>query len=328
MVLPKVLCTSVIRSTHVGDSHGGVYLVDLETGAHEQKLDWNDGSIDWAGRGGDRGLRGIAFDGDEIYIAASDEIFVFDRTFTITRSIRNRYLKHCHEIEIAGGKLYLTTTGYDSVLVYDLTERRFVAGYCIRNPHPEDLTPKSLPGVKLSFSRFDPSDDKGPSAGNTTHLNCVWVEGGSIYVCGLKVPHIVTIAQDGPAAYARVPALTHNARPFRGGVLANATQEEFIGWFDREVRLLRRFAIPRFPFQALKHADLPGDHARQAFGRGLCLFEHPQGAGSDFGPVLIGGSSPASITAYRFDSAEILKTVTLTMDVRNAVHGLEVWPFD
>lgn len=31
--------------------------------------------------------RGIAFDGDEICIAASDEIFVFDRAFTIERSI-------------------------------------------------------------------------------------------------------------------------------------------------------------------------------------------------------------------------------------------------
>ena len=53
--LPAILCTTVVRSSHVGDSHGGVYLVDLETGKYEQKIDWNDGSIDWSGRGGGRG---------------------------------------------------------------------------------------------------------------------------------------------------------------------------------------------------------------------------------------------------------------------------------
>jgi len=32
--------------------------------------------IDWVGRGADRGLRGIVFYDGNIYIAASDEIFI------------------------------------------------------------------------------------------------------------------------------------------------------------------------------------------------------------------------------------------------------------
>ena len=328
MQLPKILCTTVVRSSHVGDSHGGVYLVDLETGGYDRKVDWNDGTIDWSGRGGGRGLRGIAFDGDEIYIAASDEIFVYDREFRIKRSIRNRYLRLCHEILIADGKLYLTATGFDSILVYDLAQRRFEAGYCIRNPQREKPTPDSLRRIKLAFGAFDPEDDKGPPQGDTTHINSVWVEQGAIFACGLYVPHMVVITRNGPAAYARVPPFTHNARPFRGGVLLNATGDEMIGWYDREARLQRRFSIPRFPRQALEHADLPEDFARQAFGRGLCMAESWGRNGTESGGLLIGGSSPASITAYRFDSGEILKTVTLTMDVRNAVHGLEIWPFD
>ncbi len=324
--LPKVLCTSVVRSAHRGDSHGGAYLVDLETGEHEQKLDWNDGTIDWTGRGGDRGLRGIGFEGDEIYIAASNEIFVYDRNFRVRHTIRNRYLRLCHEIRIANGKLYLTATAFDSILVYDLAQQRFVAGYCIRNPQPEKPTPDALRRIKLAFGAFDPEDDKGPPPGDTTHINSVWVENGAIYACGLKVPNMVAITREGPQPYARVQPFTHNARPFRGGVLANSTAEEVIGWFDREARLLRRFSIPRFPAHALQHADMPEDHARQAFGRGLCVVERPASNGSGGGGLVIGGSSPASITVYALDTGEILKTVTLTMDVRNAIHGLEVWP--
>ena len=43
--------------------------------------------------------------------------------------------------------------------------------------------------------------------------------------------------------------------------------------------------------------------------------------------MVIGGSSPATVSAFDFDSGELLARVNVTMDVRNAIHGLEVWPF-
>ncbi len=95
--LPKVIASTVVRSAHQGESHGGVYLIDLETGSVEQTIDYNDRSISWEGRGGPRGLRGIAFYGDEIYLAASDEVFVYSKDFRLVGSIQNEYLDHCHE---------------------------------------------------------------------------------------------------------------------------------------------------------------------------------------------------------------------------------------
>ncbi|GAG21460.1 unnamed protein product [marine sediment metagenome] len=57
--LPKVVATSVIRATQMGDTHGGMYLVDLEAGEFEKTIDWHKEDIDWRGRGGERGLRGL-----------------------------------------------------------------------------------------------------------------------------------------------------------------------------------------------------------------------------------------------------------------------------
>ncbi len=48
-MLPTVLASSVIRSTHRGDSHGGVYRVNLETEKITQILDWNNPDINWEG---------------------------------------------------------------------------------------------------------------------------------------------------------------------------------------------------------------------------------------------------------------------------------------
>ncbi len=88
--MSKVIASSVIRSAHQGESHGGVYVIDLERSEHSQVIDWNDESIGWEGRGADRGLRGIAFHDEVIYMAASDEIFVYDQKFNLIESYRNK----------------------------------------------------------------------------------------------------------------------------------------------------------------------------------------------------------------------------------------------
>ena len=96
----KLVATSVVRGSHQGESHGGVYLIDLDSREVRQTLDWNKADIDWQGRGWDRGLRGIAFDGETVYIAASDELFAYTPDFRLIGSWRNPYLKHCHEISV------------------------------------------------------------------------------------------------------------------------------------------------------------------------------------------------------------------------------------
>ena len=58
--------------------------------------------------------------------------------------------------------------------------------------------------------------------------------------------------------------------------------------------------------------------ARQAFGRGLCVYQDR---------ILIGGSSPSTISLYDITTGETIGSVNMTMDIRNAIHGLEIWPF-
>ena len=129
LTLPRVVLSSVVRSSHQGESHGGVYMVDFASRAIEQLLDWDDPSISWEGRGADRGLRGISFHADRVLLAASDEIFIYDRQFRMQGSFRNPYLKHCHEITVDGDRLLVTSTGFDSVLEYDLTRATFTDAF-------------------------------------------------------------------------------------------------------------------------------------------------------------------------------------------------------
>jgi hypothetical protein len=302
-----LIATSVVRGSRQGESHGGVYLVDLDRERVIQTIDWNRADIDWQGRGWDRGLRGIAFDGDRIFIAASDELFVYDRQFAKLASWRSPYLKHCHEIGRYRRRLYLTSTGFDSLLGFDLDQNRFSWG----------LHFAATNGV-LQCTAFDPMGDRGPPPVNNLHLNSVYCTVRGMYFCGLRTGGLFKFDGRTVAGIATLPEGTHNARPFRDGVLFNDSKADalrFVSPVDS-----RAFPVPRYRSEDLTHTEL-GDPriARQAFARGLCVLNDD---------LVAGGSSPSTIALHDLRRLKTVLTVRLSQDVRNAIHGLEVWPFD
>lgn len=323
---PKVIASSVVRSAQQGESHGGVYLVDLETGLFEQVIDWNDKSISWEGRGSDRGLRGIAFYDGNVYLAASDEIFVFDQQFKQLHSLKNRYLKHCHETHVAEDVLYLTSTGFNSILEFDLTKQEFVRGHALtRTGGGEASWLRRITSAKPSraehrVTTFDPNnEDGGPLPDGSLHLNNVTVHVGAIMTSGTRTDALVAIQNERISTYAPLPRGTHNAAAFGDGIIYNDTASDRIVIAGRTSNIIRQsFAVPAYDTAELTHTDIPNDHARQGFGRGLCTY------GDD---LLIAGSSPSTISVYSVASGERVQSVNISKDIRNCIHGLEVWPF-
>lgn len=320
MSLKKIICTSVIRSTYQGESHGGCYIVDLESEKITQVLDWNDGSISWEGRGNDRGLRGIAFFKKNIYIAASDEIFVFDDTFKIIKSYRNKYLKHCHEIFLYNNLLYLTSTGFNSILIFDLYKNKFIKGYCIKIKKLRRFN-KIIKRIfhfpdRPELYIFDPEKENGPSPEGTSHINNVYVNGDIVYFSGTKMDSIYCIQNDTLEIYGNIPYGTHNARPYDGKIVFNDTNNNQIALTTIEGHCLETFDIKLYDENELLMNNLPKDHARQGFGRGLAITKDG---------LIIGGSSPSTISVYKRGNKRAIKTINITMDVRNSIHGLGVF---
>jgi hypothetical protein len=304
--LPKLLVSSVVRGSRQGDSHGGLYLVDMEAGKFEQKLDWNTSSIDFEGRGADRGLRGIAVIGEEIFVAASDELFVFDRAFGILASWRSPYLKHCHEICAHGEKLWLTSTGFDALLRFDLAARLFDFGVQL---HRQD--------GRLNAQTFDPRKGGGPPPSNEFHINSVHADDTGIYLAGRRLPGLARLTQAGIAIAAQLPLGTHNARPFRGGVVFNDTDSDNLVWMGREGRV--SVSVPRYRDADLSHIGFDETGlARQAFARGLCPLSDN---------LVAAGSSPTTIAIHDLAERRVVRSINLTLDIRNAAHGLAIWPF-
>lgn len=305
--MTTLLATSVVRGARQGESHGGVYLIDLDRQRVAQTLDWNKMDIEWEGRGWDRGLRGIAFDGDKVCIAASDELFFYTPGFEKIASHRNPYLKHCHEIFRYQRRLYLTSTGFDSLLGFDLDKGRFSWGLRL-----------SYDGAAFSGAPFDPNSSRGPLPGNQLHLNTVFCNSKGMFLSGLRTGGVLIFNGRKISRWASLPQGTHNAQPYREGVLFNDTQADLVRYVSPTTQWA--FPVPRYDEDELTHTDLDDTRiARQAFGRGLCPLE---------GGLIAAGSSPSTVALHDLDAGKTLQRVTLSYDIRNAIHGLEAWPWD
>lgn len=304
----KLVATSVVRGSRPGESHGGVYLVDLGAREVRQALDWKKSGIDWQGHGWDRGLRGIAFDGETVYVAASDELFAFTPDFRRVGSWRCPYLKHCHGIAVWERRLFLTSAGFDSILGFDLDRREFSWAMHVVTHQ-----------FRFQGRSFDPHQTDGPLMLNKLHLNSVHCTKGGMYLSGLKTAGLLLFNGREIRMAVELPPGTRDARPFRDGVLFNDTEANVLRYAGRDGREDRAFRVPEFPGESLQNRDLDRSGvARPGFARGLAVMSDA---------LVAGGSSPSTISVYDLPANKRLLSVSLTMDVRSSIHSLEVWPF-
>ena len=241
-----------------------------------------------------------------MFIAASNELFVYTPDFELLGSYRNPYLMHCHEIAVYHRRLYLTSTGFDAVLGFDLDDNRFCFGLNI-----------VAVGSGYQGGPFDPDSENGPSPGNLLHLNNVYCDASGLYMSGLKTGALIRFDGRTLGRVATLPKGLHNARPFGDGVLFNDTEADRVRLVlpDREVS----FKVPMIDAADLTHTELDDSRiARVGFGRGLCVIDDN---------LLAAGSSPSTIALHDLEAARTRGIVTLSHDLRNAIHGLEVWPF-
>ena len=308
MKLPKLIATSVVRGSMQGESHGGIYTIDFDNQEGQQHVDWNTSKIDFEGRGADRGLRGITFDGNDIYIAASDEIFCYDQEFNLQSSYKNRYLKHAHEICRMERRIFISSTGFDSLLSFNLDTKKFDWGFHLRQEYEQ-----------WSGGTYDPLRNTGPRPVNDFHINMVHVSKDGIFLSGLKTNGLLYLTpQNTIQKVCDLPSGTHNPQLWNDGVLFNDTASDCLRFVPRDGEE-QAYKIITYKESDIEFAGIDDSNiARQGFARGLCTIN------DRFVAV---GSSPSTISLYDLQSQQLIGSVNLSMDIRNAIHGLEIWPY-
>ena len=294
----KLIATSVVRGSKKGDSHGGAYVIDVEGQDVRQVMDFESTDNDGQSRDWDRGLRGIAIDDETVYFVASDTLLAFTPDFKAIGSWRNPYLKHADEMSIYERSLYIVSTGYDSILAFDLDEKKFFWALHV-----------DLDRFNFKGSVFDPTGDEGPLLLNKLQLNSVHTNDNGMYISGRKSGGMLHFNGKAVNMSISLPEGTHNAQPFRDGVLFNDSEADAVRYASRSGEEDRALKVPEYN---------PDDTENKGIARGLCPINDR---------IVAAGSAPATISLHDLLESKTLLSVNLSMDIRNEIHGLEVWPF-
>ena len=205
--------------------------------------------------------------------------------------------------------LFHTSTGFDSLLAFDLETEQYVWGFHLQRPYDE-----------WGGHTFDPRSNRGPRPVNAFHINMVHVDQTGIYFSGLHTHALLHLnSRMQVSEVCSLPSGAHNARPYRDGLLFNDTESDCVRYAGQDGSNVA-FRIETYDPNEIEFAGVDDSRvARQGFGRGLCP------VGESF---VAGGSSPSTVSLYDLDRNQKVGSVNLTMDIRNAIHGLELWPFD
>ncbi len=303
----RLLATTVVRGAHRGQRHGALWEVDLDAGEAREAYVHRELGAAFEGRGGDRGLRGIAVAGGRVFVAAAARVLVFDAALGLEGDSACAGLGRLHALMHHGGYVYAVSTAFDAVLAMNAASGAWVWGVWL----------EAADGA-VRARVFDPRTWTPPTGG-AAHWNHVapLEDGSGFVVSGLRSTQVLAVRGDTVEVVAAVPAGTHDVRPWRGGLLMHDTAADRVLW-RRAGRGDVAVPIPTpgaGDVDALELSDAL--MARPRFGRGLV----PLG-----GARVAGGWSPARVTTYDLDAGAALDTVVLSRDVRDAVHGLAVWP--
>jgi len=307
--MSKLIATTVVHSAETGQVHGGAYLIDLVKQQVHQTFRLDAEDIEWYGAEGGRGLRGIAFDGETIYIAASNRLMAFDRKFRQAGSWQNPYLSDCHGICIHQRKLFLTSTGNDCILAFDLDEKKFNWAMQVQSQH-----------FQFKPVAFDPLGEDGPLFINKLQLKTIHCDEGGMRFAGLNTGGVLHFNGKTIHMSVELPQGAQDAQFFRNGVVFNDSRAGVVRYSGDDDGKEDR-AIP-VPFHT------PSDHSphdpdetrmlKRGYARGLCILS---------GASVAGGSTPAGVSIYDLRENRKLMTVNFTRDVREAINCIEAYPW-
>jgi hypothetical protein len=304
----RLIATTVSHGTVPGDVHGGCYVIDLQKQTVHQTVEWDSEDIEWFGDEGGRGLRGIAFDGDLIYVAASNRLLAYDQKFRLVNSWENQYLVNCHGISIHERNLFMASTGNNCILAFDLDEKKFHWGMQLASEH-----------FQFKGMTFNPLDSDGPLFVNTLHLNCVQGGEGGMHISGLNTGGLLHFNGENIYMSVQLPAGAQDAKVFRKGVVFNDSRAGVVRYSgDNEGEEDRAMPLPFYVESDHSRQDPDSTRAlKRGYARGLCILSDA---------IVASGCTPAGLSLFDLQKNKRLMTVTFTKDVRMAVNSIEIWP--
>jgi len=305
----KVLASYVIRASSKGQAHGGLAIVDLDNASVEKDIPWSELDIDFDGRGGERGLRGVACLDDCLFFASHDTLYKYDKNFNSINKWSHSCLRNMHEIDVFNNKIFITSTGIDSVVIFDFKEEVFKTIVDFSSFSSNGKVGKIDFKSKFNFKRSD-----------SLHINSVKaVSEKSFYIGGTKCEYLYKVDIKSHKISCKncfpLPSKNHNAMPLNSAeIIYNDPPRKRTVICNKITKTEQFYDHIEIPEEYIENFGINDKFAKVGFCRGLVVN----------GDYIIAGCSPANISLFKKEDNNILSNVILSYDKRFAIHGLDL----
>ena len=154
---------------------------------------------------------------------------------------------------------------------------------------------------------------------NKLHINNVWCDEHGMYIAGLQHRRDAALQREIDTHVGRAAAGHAQCTSVSRRCPVQRQRRKCSALFRRETDAEdRALAVPEYDASPIQNAGMDQSGVAQTFARGLCALSPS---------IVAGGSSPSTVSVYDLAANQRLLSVNLTMDVRNAIHGLAVWPY-
>jgi hypothetical protein len=197
----RVLATVVLRTSKPQEAHG--YLIAIDWGTRRVlrtiAAPGLYSELGYRNRGGRRGFRGLARHRGQVWLAASDAIYILDpETLGIDGVVSHRYMGSIHDLFADGDGVWVTCTGADGIFKInreqEVLDERWVKG------RPErDLR-----------IHFDDTLD-------TLHVNSIYRHGGDLYFYAAFTGEVFRVTASGVEVTHTIEPMCHNVFQDEGG---------------------------------------------------------------------------------------------------------------
>ena len=305
----KIICTTVVRAAKQGDIHGGLYVIDTESGSVLHHAPYEKDFINDNERGGERGLRGIIVLDDRIIVSDSAGFIELDKdTYQLKRTFQDReYFKSIHEIAFFDDHIWATSTAYDAVVKLDLDFN--IKGFW-------EIVGKDVDNHKVLTGKMEINPET-KSQNDSYHINSIFATKDGLLFSGLLTPlydfdtfeEVCEIPMIQTASGALSNGFIHNFYGYEDFFTINFTTFSSLG-ISSNGKDFEHFGIPRSNNVKYQVDEIASNNWNRGLARG--------------GGKLFIGSSPARILVFDIEKKAFETEITLENDIRHAIHGLEV----
>lgn len=225
------------------------------------------------------------FYNSKFYITLENLLIVVDQQLKIEQIHTNFYIKECECLFVSGDRLFMACSGFDSILVFDLTSENFIEGYNIRHNRTANC---------IYIAPFNPDSPKGPSPRNCIGLRNIFIKKNRLYFSCSKYNHLFYVEENGAIHFSTpIPSETDFVKPYKEGLLIENSAEQSIDYISMNGDRLQSFLIDTSltDIHHLKEIIITDDELI------VLLF------------------SPSTLSVYQSDKTTPVKTVNLSKQI-------------